>query len=116
MTAYGVPHTGTVAVMTGQQSRAGWRAGRADVKVREPHGVAVMAVDVGCLDRLVTVTTEIAVSLVVRQNENYVGFAHVIPPDALIADDEQYQRKPIRRNRHPPGKMRSGRCGQPSAL
>ena len=70
--ADGVPDAGAVAVVAGQQAGAGRRAGGADVKVREAHPVGMVAVDVGGADHVVAVATQVAVALIVSQDEDDV--------------------------------------------
>ena len=69
----GVPDASAVAVVAGEQAGAGGGAGGADVIVGEAHGVLVEAVEARRADRAVAVTAQVAVALVVGEDEDDVG-------------------------------------------
>ena len=71
--ADGVPDAGAVAEMAGEQAGAGGGAGGADVVVGEAYRVPVEAVEAGRADRAVAVAAEVAVPLVVGEDEDDVG-------------------------------------------
>ena len=71
--ADGVPDASAVAVVAGEEAGAGGGAGGADVVVGEAHGVLVEAVEARRADRAVAVTAQVAVTLVVGEDEDDVG-------------------------------------------
>jgi len=68
-----MPDAGAVGPVTGEQSAAGRRAGGSDVVVVEGDGLGVELVDVGSLDPGVAIAGEVAVALVVGDDEDDVG-------------------------------------------
>ena len=71
--ADGVPDAGAIAVVAGEKAGAGGGAGGADVVVGEAHGVLVEAVEAGRADCAVAVAAQVAVALVVGEDEDDVG-------------------------------------------
>ena len=71
--ADGVPDAGAVAVVAGEKAGPGGGAGGADVVVGEAHGVLVEAVEARRADRAVAVAAQVAVALVVGEDEDDVG-------------------------------------------
>jgi hypothetical protein len=59
-------------VTAGHQRRARRRAGRADVEVGEANALIVKAVEVRCLQNRITVTGQVAITLVIRQEKNNI--------------------------------------------
>src|SRR5207302_1028813 len=57
----------------GHQRRARGRAGWADVEVGEANTLTVKPVEVGCLQNRVAVTGQVAITLVIREQEDNVG-------------------------------------------
>ncbi len=68
-----VPHAGAVGVVAGVEPRPGGGAGGADVEVGEAHTIGVQGVDAGRLQDRVAVAAEVAVALVVGDDEDHVG-------------------------------------------
>ncbi len=70
-----VSHRGVAQMFAGHQRAAAGRTDRATaVKVREPHALGGHAVDIRRLDLLLPVAAKFAITKVVRQDENDVGF------------------------------------------
>jgi len=69
-----VPDASAVAVASGEEARSGGGAGGADVIVGEVDAFTVKLIEVGSLDDVVSVATEVAVSLVVGDDKDDVGF------------------------------------------
>ena len=72
-TADGVPNAGAIAVVAGEKAGAGGGAGGADVVVGEAHGLLVEAIEAGRADCIVAVAAQVAVALVVGEDEDDVG-------------------------------------------
>ena len=74
------PRTGSVTrpctgVIAGHQRRARGRAERADMEIREAHGLGVEAIQIRRLEDRIPVTGQIAVALIVSHHEDDVGLA-----------------------------------------
>ena len=70
----GVCHAVLEFVAAGHQGRSGRGTGRADVKIGEADAARVQLVDVRRLQDRIAVAGEIAVALVIGDDENDVGF------------------------------------------
>ena len=68
-----MPNTRAIAIVSGQQAGARWSTGAAYVVVAKAHGFAVKTIDVGRLDCAVSVASEIAIALVVREDKDNIG-------------------------------------------
>ena len=70
----GVPDAGAVGPVTGEKRGTGGRAGGSDVVVGEDGGLGVELVKVGRLYDGITVAGEVAVALVIGDDDDDVGF------------------------------------------
>ena len=68
----GVGHAVLEFVPAGEQRTARGRAGGADVEVREPHAFAVQPVEVRRLEHRIAMRRDVAVALIVGEDENDV--------------------------------------------
>ena len=68
-----MPNTRAVAIVSSQQAGSRWSAGTAHVIVAKAHGSAVKTIDVRRLDCAVSVASEIAIALVVREDKDNIG-------------------------------------------
>ena len=66
----GVGDAGTELVPAGEQCGAGRGAGGADVKIGEAHALVVQPIEVGRFEDGISVTGEIAVTLIIREDED----------------------------------------------
>lgn len=72
-----MPRAGPIGPLPAHQSTAGWGAGGADMKVREAHALAVKLVEFRGLEDWVAMRAEVAVALIVRDDENHIGLTAV---------------------------------------
>ena len=70
-----MPDPGAVGPMTSEEPTAGGGAGGGHVVVVEGNGLGVQGVEVRSLDPGVTVTAEVAIALVVGDNEDDIRFS-----------------------------------------
>ena len=70
----GGPHLDVMGIFPGHQASASGRAGRIDVEVRQAHGLGVKTVEIGSVDHRVAVGRDVAVSHVIDEYDNDVGF------------------------------------------
>ena len=69
----GVPHAGAIRPTPGQQRTAGRRARWRDVVVFQPHGLLRQLVDVRGLDDGISGESDVAVTLIIGDDEDDVG-------------------------------------------
>ena len=76
-----VPNPGSIGKMPGHQRRTRRAAGRGNMVVRQTHGLRMEGIQVGCLQHRVAVAGQIAVTLVVGDDDDDVGFVSSVKRD-----------------------------------
>lgn len=98
------PHQGNADPRV-DQTRARRRANRLNVKVRKSHALPVKAVEHGSADLLVPVAAKVALTLIVRQDQNQVG------PAAFVNSGRRGIQARQRDGRRPKSSQKLSSCG-----
>ena len=85
----GVPDTNTIGVTTGHQGRSCRGTGGVDVKVVQQRSLLGQLVDVRRLDRGIAGEGQIAVTLVIRDDDDNVGLPFIVSIDRGHSDHHQ---------------------------